>query len=157
MFNKEEKNLVRFFNLRINAKDASFENINVGPNLSPYINKEKITQFCSEFNKVTDIYVSKEIPIYIRLFLYTDNSLFFIVRGPSFSFILKLLFGLVSLKKEFFDKDNKQNIKLKELYDIILFKNYFFNKLIKRNSFIIKNQIRNSFFSMPFLKVSTDE
>jgi ribosomal protein L11 len=153
MFNNEGKKLVRFFNLRINAKDASFENINVGPNLSPFINKEKINQFCLEFNKVTDIYISKEIPIYIRLFLYTDNSFFFIVRGPSFSFILKILFGLISLKKELFlTEDLKQNIYLKELYDIILLKNFFFNKLIRNNSFIIKNQVKNSFFSMPFLK-----
>jgi ribosomal protein L11 len=152
LFVREDRRLVRFFNLRINAKDASFENINVGPNLSPFMPKDKITQFCSEFNSITEIYKSKEIPIYLRLFLYTDGSFFFVVRGPSFSFLLKILFSTYSLNNEAFQ--NIEGIKLNELYEIIIFKNFFFNKLIKLNSFILKDQIRNNFFRLHLLKIS---
>jgi ribosomal protein L11 len=117
-FVREDRRLVRFFNLRINSKDASFENINVGPNLSPFMPKDKITQFCSEFNTITALYTSTEIPVYLRLFLYTDGSFFFVIRGPSFSFLLKILFNINSLERDSFK--NIQGIKLIELYEIII-------------------------------------
>lgn len=151
LFVRKDKRLVRFFNLRINAMDASFENINVGPNLSPFIPKDKIKEFCSEFNKVTEMYASKEVPIYIRLFLYTDGSFFFVLRGPSYTFLLKTLMAIASLEKDSFI--NNKGVYLKELYEINIFRNYFFNKLLKVNNFILKNQIRNDFFRIHFLKL----
>jgi ribosomal protein L11 len=152
LFVREDRRLIRFFNLRINAQDASFENINVGPNLSPFMPKDKITQFCSEFNKATLFYKSKDIPIYLRLFLYTDGSFFFVLRGPSFSYFIKVLFCLYSLDKE--SINSIEGIKLNELYDINILKNFFFNKLIKVDSFILKNQIKNNFFRLHNLKVT---
>lgn len=152
LFVREDRRLVRFFNLRINARDASFENINVGPNLSPFMPKDKITKFCVEFNNLTELYKFKEIPIYLRLFLYTDGSFFFVLRGPSFTFLIKILFNIYSIDKESFH--NIEGIKLNELYKINIFKNLFFNKLIKLNSFILKNQIRNNFFRLHLLKIT---
>ena len=92
MLNLEKKNEVRYFNLRINAQDASFENLNIGPNLSPFMKRDKINQFCIEFNNTTSIYLYKDIPLYLTLYLYTDNSFFFIIKGPSVAFLLKMIF-----------------------------------------------------------------
>ena len=147
-----DKKKVRFFNLRINAEEAIFENLSIGPNLSPFMNKDKITQFCNEFNHLTNIFISKDIPIFVKLYLYTDNSFFFIIKGPSFSFLLKILFNITSLS-DLLWSNNK--ISIKELYDIVILKNYYLNKYIKSTSFILRQQIRNCFFSIKGLDIDT--
>lgn len=73
----EEKSIKRYFNLRIEANSAAFEHPSIGPNLSPFIDKLKITQFCNEFNNLTKIYFSTEIKIFVKLFLRHDKSFFF--------------------------------------------------------------------------------
>ena len=39
----KKKKIYRFFNLKIKTKSASFENQSIGPNLSAYITKDKIS------------------------------------------------------------------------------------------------------------------
>jgi ribosomal protein L11 len=151
MNNIEKKNEVRFFNLRINAHDASFENLNIGPNLSPFMKRDKINQFCTEFNNITSLYLYKDIPIYIKLYLYTDNSFFFIIKGPSIAFLLKIIFNIESLSDNYLFKNS---LTFNEFYDIIILKRYFINKYIKKDSFILKRQARNILFGIKNLYIA---
>jgi ribosomal protein L11 len=133
MNNLDKKNIVRYFNLRINAQDASFENLNIGPNLSPFMKRDKINLFCQEFNNMTSLYLYKDIPIYITFYLYTDHSFFFIIKGPSIAFLLRMLFNIESLSDDFLLANT---LNFNEFYTIILLKNYFINKFIEKDSFI---------------------
>lgn len=138
------KKIVRFFNLRINSQDASFENLNIGPNLSPFMNREKINLFCLEFNSVTSFYLFKEIPIFCKLILFNDGSFILLIKGPSLNFFLKIL-DIKSLKV----------ITLKELFYIVLIKNNSINNLLNKKSFIKFNQIKNAFFSLKNLSLDS--
>lgn len=147
-----QKKLNRFFNLRINSRGAAFENLNIGPNLSPYMNREKIKEFCNEFNKQTFIYRSEDLLIYVRLFLYTDKSFVFLIKGPSFSTLLKLVWNIMSLT----NKNIMENsITLRSLYDIVILRNYYWFKLYNNlNQNWIKLRFKNSFFSISNLQIN---
>lgn len=139
--------LKRYFNLRINANSAIFENQSIGPNLSPFMQKDKINQFCVEFNNVTTFYKSNEIELYVRLNLYYDNSFNFIIKGPSFPFLFKLFYNIDKLKNLNIKKDE---IDLFMIYKIIFIKNYFINKNLNNYLFnlFIKDQFKNLYYSI---------
>jgi len=73
----EKKKIKRFFNITMNSCTSRFEDPGIGPILSPFMNKEKVNSFCSEFNNQSKIYKSG-LPIRVRLCLFIDNSFFFI-------------------------------------------------------------------------------
>ena len=117
-----EKKLNRFFNLRVNAHSAAFENLNIGPNLSTYMKKESIKEFCDAFNKETSIYNSEELLIYVRLYLYIDKTYIFLIKGPSFGNVMKFILNIDNLSLI----DYKINyISLKDIYFICILRNYF--------------------------------
>jgi ribosomal protein L11 len=133
MNNLVKKDEVRYFNLRINAQEATFENLNIGPNLSPFMKRDKINLFCSEFNNMSSLYLYKDIPLYITLYLYTDHSFFFIIKGPSIAFLLKMVFSIESLSDQFLIENP---LNFKEFYDILILKKYFSNIYFNYDSFI---------------------
>ena len=139
--------LKRYFNLRINANSAVFENQGIGPNLSPYMQKDKINQFCNEFNNITNFYKSSEIELYVRLNLYYDNSFNFIIKGTSFPFLFKLFYNIDKLVD--FNIKNYE-IDLFIIYKIIFIKNYFINKDLNNYllNLFLKNQYKNLYYSI---------
>jgi ribosomal protein L11 len=143
--------LKRYFNLRINSGSASFETQSIGPNLSPYMNRDKINQFCLEFNNFTvSYYSSNEIELFIRLNLYIDNSYNFIIKGPSFPFLIKLFYNI----KKISDLKNMYNINLFILYKLIFIKNYFINKNINKFllNFFLRLQFKSLYYSLNNIK-----
>jgi len=119
----EKKKIKRFFNLTLNSCVARFEDSGVGPILSPFINKEKVNSFCSEFNSQSKIYKSG-LPLRVNLCLFFDNSFFFFIKGVSFSFILKVV---LSIDRLIFGKNFE--IGLVDLFLLCILKsNIFFNK-----------------------------
>jgi hypothetical protein len=78
MLNK--KKIKRFFNLIIPSMKAVFENQAIGPILSPYISKDKINNFCTEFNTVSIIY-KYSLLLHIKLILFVDNSFFLLLKA----------------------------------------------------------------------------
>lgn len=89
----DKKKIKRFFNLTLSACVARFEDSGVGPILSPFMNKEKVTNFCNDFNNFSKKYKSG-LPLRVYLCLFSDNSFFFYVKGVSFSLLLKLILNL---------------------------------------------------------------
>ena len=76
-----EKNIIkRFIKLRIKSTGAVFEDQSIGPILSPFLTRDKINIFCTEFNNVSKIYIN-EFKLSVIFFINMDNSFFFIIKG----------------------------------------------------------------------------
>lgn len=146
MLIKKIKNL---FKLEIFCNSAKFEDQSIGPNLSPYIPRDKINLFCDEFNKLTKNY-NNDLKVSVKLILYVDNSFFFIIKGPNFSNLLKIIINTENLKLNKFNE-----VSIFELYDIIYLKNLFLYKKtnIKYNNILLRLQIKNSINSIKNIKI----
>jgi ribosomal protein L11 len=148
-----EKNIIkRFFKLRVNAGNAAFEDPTIGPILSPFLTRDKITLFCNDFNNFSKIYLN-DIKLSVIFFLNLDNSFFYIIKGPRFSELLKLILNINSLSV--ISEDNF--IFLTELYDLIYFKYSFFCSNFFFNSFLLKRFFLDSLFSIKNLKIMNNE
>ena len=144
---ENQKRIKNIFKLRIFCNSAKFENNEIGPNLSPYLNREKINLFCDEVNKLTTDF-NNDLQILVKLYLYIDNSFFFFIKGPNFSKLLKLIYNI-----EIFDNNNKI-LNLFDLFDIIYIKNLFmFRKFIRYNNWFFWNQLKNSIYSIKNLNL----
>jgi ribosomal protein L11 len=148
-----EKNIIkRFFKLRISSKNAAFEDPTIGPILSPFLTRDKITLFCNDFNNYSKIYLS-EIKLSVIFFLNIDNSFFYIIKGPRFSELLKFVLNINSLSN--IHSDNF--IFLTEIYDLIFFKFSFFCSNFFFNSFLLKRFFLDLLFSIKNLLIINDE
>ncbi|EPS73342.1 hypothetical protein M569_01427, partial [Genlisea aurea] len=65
----------------------------IGPVLSPFMNKEKVTNFCNEFNKLSKNY-KNNLPLRVLLCLFFDNTFFFLIKGINASLVLKLILNI---------------------------------------------------------------
>ena len=146
------KDILQFFNLRSNANSASFNNLNIGPNLSLYMNRESIKKFCDEFNNLTSIY-NNNVLIYIKLFLYTDKSFCFLIKGPLFSLVLKVI-----LCSHILDNKLVYQITLKNLYYINYLRNFYWFKFYDDlNQYWFKLRLRNTFYSLSNLRIKNEK
>jgi ribosomal protein L11 len=148
-----EKNIIkRFFKLRISAKNAVFEDPTIGPILSPFLTRDKILLFCNDFNNFSKNYIN-DIKLSIIFFLNIDNSFFYIVKGPRFSELLKLILNIDNLSIYY----ENNSIILTELYDLIFFKFSFFCLNFFFNSFLLKRFFLDMLFSIKNLLIINNE
>lgn len=142
------KKVKRFFNLFIQSSQAAFEDPLIGPNLSPYMARDKIKLFCEELNsKCSNL--KSGLKVLVRLYLFDDKTFFFIIKGVSFSSLLKLL---LNIKFKQFEKI-KKIVTIFDMYDVIYIKNIFNNKFLKYDDLLFKKQIINNIYSMKNLEV----
>jgi ribosomal protein L11 len=132
----EKKKVKRFFNLTLNACSSRFEDSGIGPILSPFINKEKVNSFCSDFNNQSKNYKSG-LSLRVQLCLFTDNSFFFLIKGVKFSSLLKL-----ALNVERFNYN-----KINEIGII----DFFFLGILKNNFFLEKKKLYDKFFFLSLI------
>jgi ribosomal protein L11 len=132
----EKKKVKRFFNLTLNACSSRFEDSGIGPILSPFINKEKVNSFCSDFNNQSKNYKSG-LSLRVQLCLFTDNSFFFLINGVKFSSLLKL-----ALNVERFNYN-----KINEIGII----DFFFLGILKNNFFLEKKKLYDKFFFLSLI------
>lgn len=139
-----EKNIIkRFIKLRIKPTGAVFEDQSIGPILSPFLTRDKINIFCTEFNNVSKIYIN-EFKLSVIFFINMDNSFFFIIKGPRLSELLKIVLNINSL----YNISNENFLYLTEFFDLLFFKYSFFVSNIKFNDFLLKKFMINSLFSL---------
>jgi len=112
--------------------------------LSPFMNKEKVNSFCNDFNNQSKNYKTG-LPIRVHLCLFNDNSFFFIIKGVSFSSLLKLI---LNVERFNYNKMNEINI-LDFFFICILKNNLFLNKKIYNKVFFLS--LINSLNAMNFL------
>lgn len=132
----EKKKVKRFFNLTLNACSSRFEDSGIGPILSPFMNKEKVNSFCSDFNNQSKNYKSG-LSLRVQLCLFTDNSFFFLIKGVKFSSLLKL-----ALNVERFNYN-----KINEIGII----DFFFLGILKNNFFLEKKKLYDKFFFLSLI------
>ena len=134
----------------MNSCISRFEDSGIGPILSPFMNKEKVNSFCSEFNNHSKIYKSG-LPLRVQLCLFTDNSFFFFIKGANFSSLLKLV-----LNVDRFNYSKKNEISIFEFFFLCILKNNLFlhKRKIYEKSFFYS--LINSLNSMSFLLLKND-
>jgi hypothetical protein len=144
-----EKNIIkRSFKLRILPNLASFEDINIGPILSPFISREKINIFCNDFNNNTKFHIN-ELKLSVIFYLNIDNSFFYIIKGPRLSELFKMVITINNL----YNSDLENFLYLTELYDFLYYKyNIFLN-----NDFFFKNFFFNNLYSFKNLLIKKNE
>src|SRR3989338_3321900 len=111
---KKVINILKFYVLSQEAKIKSIW----APHLTPYIGKDKVTEFCNEFNKESLLYYKKDILIPVFLILYENKTYNFILRTPTLFFLLKYLFNFDKVYK--FKKKKIYYITLILIFDNIL-------------------------------------
>ena len=142
------KRLKRFFNLFVQSSQAAFEDPFIGPNLSPYMPRDKIKLFCEELNSKCSA-LKSGLKILVRLYLFDDKSFFFIIKGVPFSLLLKLL---LNIKFSNFNKIEK-TITIFDAYNILYLKNIFNSKFLSYDNLIFKKQLINNIYSMKNLVI----
>jgi hypothetical protein len=146
----EKKKIKRFFNLNLSACISRFEDSGIGPILSPFMNKEKVNSFCTEFNNQSKNYKSG-LPLRVQLCLFIDNSFFFYIKGVNFSSLLKLV-----LNVDRFNYIKKNEIDLFDFFLLCILKNNFFSHKKKIYNKIFFLSLINSLNSMKFLIIKNE-
>lgn len=146
----DKKKIKRFFNLTLNACVARFEDSGIGPILSPFMNKEKINSFCSDFNTNSKQYKSG-LPIRVNLCLFFDNTFFFFIKGVGFSSLLKIV---TSTEKISFNRNIEIN--LMDLFFLCILKNNFLFDKKKINHRLTFYSILNSLSSIKSLNLKNE-
>nr|YP_009308423.1 ribosomal protein large subunit 11 [Paramoeba pemaquidensis]AOS85561.1 ribosomal protein large subunit 11 [Paramoeba pemaquidensis] len=143
------KRIKRFFNLFVQSSSAAFEDPSIGPNLSPYMARDKIKLFCEELNKKCNM-LKSGLKLLVRLYLFDDKSFFFIIKGLPFSLLLKLL---LNLKYNQFSKISK-SITIYEAFDLLYIKNIYNNKYLSYDNIFFKNQLVDNIYSIKNLIIT---
>ena len=139
----KKKKVKRFFNLFVQSSLAAFEDPAIGPNLSPYMARDKIKLFCEELNSKSTI-LKSGLKILVRLYLFEDKSFFFVIKGVPFSLLLKLLLNIKFNKF----REISKTITIYEAFDLLYFKNIFNNKYLSYDNLIFKKQLVNNIYSI---------
>ena len=142
------KRVKRFFNLFVQSSQAAFEDPSIGPNLSPYMARDKIKLFCEELNSKCNA-LKPGLKILVRLYLFDDKSFFFFIKGVPFSLLLKLL---LNIKFNQFNKISK-SITIFDAYNILYVKNIFNSKFLQYDNLIFKKQLINNIYSIKNLTI----
>lgn len=143
------KRVKRFFNLFVQSSQAAFEDPFIGPNLSPYMARDKIKLFCEELNSKCNA-LKPGLKILVRLYLFDDKSFFFVIKGVPFSLLLKLL---LNIKFNQFNKISK-SITIFDAYNILYVKNIFNSKFLQYDNLIFKKQLINNIYSIKNLTIT---
>lgn len=143
------KRVKRFFNLFVQSSQAAFEDPFIGPNLSPYMARDKIKLFCEELNSKCNA-LKPGLKILVRLYLFDDKSFFFVIKGVPFSLLLKLL---LNIKFNQFNKISK-SISIFDAYNILYVKNIFNSKFLQYDNLIFKKQLINNIYSIKNLTIT---
>lgn len=126
--------LLRSFNIRVNANKIKFENPNIGPVLSPYLQRDIILQICNTLEPYLQG-LNSDLLISVQINVFQDKSYNCIVKGPKLFHILQLL------------KQEKKIYFLTDLYMIYYYKFYKFNfiKNSKKNLYLFCKESFQSF------------
>lgn len=122
----------KIFKFYIPVNNAQLKSI-WAPFLTPYLNKDKINDFCKSFNKISINIYNKDILIPILFILYVNKQFDFILRTPTVFYLLKRLYNIDKIythlynfnkkKYNYIDKKQIYYITLEEIYWLILIKN----------------------------------
>lgn len=81
----------------------------------------------------------------VKIYIYSDDSFFFSLKSPYFTFLLRLYCDGLMLNEV---KASEFFLTLTDYFDIIYFKCIFFNKYLKFNDIFIKKQALVSLASL---------
>lgn len=129
----ESKEIYKIFKFYIPSQNAKIKSV-WAPTLTPYLNKDKLNEFCDLYNKFTVYKKDFLIPIYF--ILYSNKSYDCVLRTPNLFYLFK---NLLKVDKVL-SVSNKQiyYITYEELYWFILIKNNFDKSNLK---FLFKNVV----------------
>lgn len=143
----KNKKIIKNFQFYIQSQDAKIKSV-WAPILTPLLGKDKLSEFCQNFNKESGLYYNDDVFIPVFFIIHPQKQYHFILRTPTLFFILKYLFDCDKMYRDPNSKRVFYYLTLEEIY-LILFikysgfflcnsKSYLLNILNIFNKFFIK-------------------
>ena len=141
----ESKEIYKIFKFYIPSQNAKTKSI-WAPILTPYLNKEKLNEFCDIYNKF--VVYKKDILVPVYFILYSNKSFECVLRSPNFFYLFKHLNKVDKLLKI----TNKQiyYITYEELYWFLLIKNNFDKSNLQYLFKVLVNRLKD--FNIKIIK-----
>jgi len=138
----KDKKIINILKFYVLAQEAKIKSI-WAPHLTPYIGKDKVTEFCNDFNKESALLYKKDVLIPIYFILYNNKTYNFILRTPTFFYLLKILFDFDKLFR--FKKKTIYYITIEELWYFLIIKNSSYILFSEKKLLIIFIKLLKSF------------
>lgn len=141
----ESKEIYKIFKFYIPSQNAKIKSI-WAPILTPYLNKDKLNEFCDIYNKF--VVYKKDILVPVYFIIYSNKSFECVLRTPNFFYLLKSLNKVDKL----LNVNNKQiyYITYQELYWFLLIKNNFDKTNLKYLFKVFVNRLKD--FNIKIIK-----
>jgi ribosomal protein L11 len=117
----KNKKIVKNFQFYIQAQDAKIKSV-WAPILTPLLGKDKLSEFCQNFNKESSLYYHEDVFIPVFFIIHPQKQYHFILRTPTLFFILKYLFDCDKVFRDPCSKRVFYYVTLEELYFILIIK-----------------------------------
>ena len=141
----ELKEIDKIFKFYLPSQNAQIKSI-WAPTLTPYLNKDKLKEFCDNFNKLK--HFKKDVFVPIFFILYVNKSFEFILRTPTLFYLFKKLNKVDKVYKVWTKKN--YYITYEELYWFLLIKNNFDVNNLKSMLKVIVNCLKD--FNVKIIK-----
>ena len=131
------KKIEKIFKFYIPSQDAKVKSL-WAPYLTPFLSKDKLTEFCKIFNDSTKLLYNKDFFIPTTVIIYTNKVFNFILGSPQIFYLLQILYNIDKIYK--YRTKRLYYITLQELYYIMFIKNsYLLN--FGNSKFLLKNYL----------------
>lgn len=141
------KKIIKNLQFYVQSQEAKIKSV-WAPILTPLLGKEKLSEFCQVFNKESAMYYNDDVFVPVFFIIYPQKQYNFILRTPTFFFILKYLYDVDKLYRDPKASRIFYYITLEEIYFILLIKystfiskkpkSFIFNLVKLLNKFSIK-------------------
>jgi ribosomal protein L11 len=130
----KDKKIIKSLNFFVLAQEAKLKSV-WGPTLTPLIGKEKITDFCTSFNKESSLLYNNDVFIPVFFLLYDNKTFTYILRTPTFFSVLKYIYDKDKIYRCIY---NKKKIYTKKIY-YLTYEEIYYILHIKYSAFIYWN------------------
>lgn len=114
------KKIEKIFKFYIPSQDAKVKSL-WAPFLTPYLTKDKLTEFCKVFNNQSKLIYNSDFFIPTKVIIYTNKTINLVLGSPQFFYLLQILYAIDKIYK--FRTKRLYYITLEEIYYIIFIKN----------------------------------
>lgn len=95
----KDKKINKVLCLCVASQEAKLKSL-WAPSLTPLIGKDKITEFCNLFNKVSEDLYKEGLLIPVYFFFYSNKTYRFFLRTPSLFYIIKYILDIDKIYKK---------------------------------------------------------
>lgn len=141
----KNKKIVKNFQFYIQSQDAKIKSV-WAPILTPLLGKDKLSEFCQNFNKESGLYYNDDVFIPVFFIIHPQKNYHFILRTPTLFFILKYLFDCDKVFRDPCSRRVFYYVTVEEIYFILLIKYSSFYSCTSKSYLINMINILKKFY-----------